>query len=465
MIKKRDKIKIVFLIYRIGYYRYFTPLIREGLTRGYDVECWHDYSAPKGGEKGFAFPSIEDVPVFNDIKNKIKTKTFFGIEKLENKLMSRNDIDIVVSIHFPGVYPAFKFMDKIVKSRPFKWFTLMSSAPDSFFELVKILDKNSGYRFKEPFFVFSKRWLEMGKEYLQRYFPKHFQIVNNMKIKFMIVGTPEFDLFNNVKSPQIIRKKYGISENRSILLYLPFSYNNRNQYSSFERAFTGILTNTYISKENEYVHNKKKNIFKNLLYKIYISYKIVQDRKAFNYWIKGFNEAKVFKAVRKFCDRNNLFLVVKPRMKFPLAEIIKRKADLIVWDSEKSQNPPIMKELLSIAKLSVSFFSYSVLTSVFANVPHLNILLPDEYFPRHDNKFWFSGKKYSIFNFPDVCQCWSIEDTIKKLAQTDLNEFIIKKSAKKEYIKMINEFNDFKTSKRFFNTIEKDLFEKKLIAG
>lgn len=453
--KKEENLKIIFLIYRIGYYRYFVPLIREGLVRGYKVECWHDYSAPKSGGKGFAFPYVKDTSVFPDIMKKCKTRIFSSTLELEKRLSELNTHDMVVSIHFPGINPGLKFMHSIFKSRSFKWFTLMSSAPDSYHELVRILNKEPEYRFNEPYFIFSQWWLDMGKKYVKKYFSKQAGIINKMNIKTKIIGIPELDLFNHINSLHLVRKKYGIPQDKSILLYLPFPYNNRNKDSSFERVFTGILTNTYISKNNEYVHNKKKSFFNNVLYKLYNIFKIMQDRKALKYWIMGYNEAKVFRSVRKFCDKNNLFLVVKPRMKFPVAEIIKKKADLIIWDSEKNQNPPIMKELLTIAKLTVSFYSYSVLTSIFAGVPHLNISLPCEFFSRQDNMFWFSSKKYSMFNFLDVCQSWSIKKAIKKLAYTALHEFDMKRSAQKKYIKMINEYNDHRASQRFYNIIER----------
>ena len=61
--------KIVFIIKRLVYYRYFAPLINEGLKNNHSIECWHDYMHPKTGPKGYHFPSLDNSPFYNR-KNK-----------------------------------------------------------------------------------------------------------------------------------------------------------------------------------------------------------------------------------------------------------------------------------------------------------------------------------------------------------------------------------------------------------
>src|SRR5262245_65290519 len=50
------------LILRKNYYRLLGPVVEEALCRGYDVECWHDWSGPRRGAKSSEFP--DTVPVF-----------------------------------------------------------------------------------------------------------------------------------------------------------------------------------------------------------------------------------------------------------------------------------------------------------------------------------------------------------------------------------------------------------------
>ena len=56
---------------------------------------------------------------------------------------------------------------------------------------------------------------------------------------------------------------------------------------------------------------------------------ILRDPEAFAWWRRGITEDRVFKAIKEFARRNDLFLVIKPRLKFPISEYIKKNADLL----------------------------------------------------------------------------------------------------------------------------------------
>ena len=57
-------VRIAFLIMRSPEYRVYAPVIEAALARGWEVECWHDYSQLQTGLKGYQFPSIDSVPGF-----------------------------------------------------------------------------------------------------------------------------------------------------------------------------------------------------------------------------------------------------------------------------------------------------------------------------------------------------------------------------------------------------------------
>jgi hypothetical protein len=48
--------RLAFLIYRKNYYRLLAPAVDAALARGWDVECWHDWSHPRRGGKASEFP-------------------------------------------------------------------------------------------------------------------------------------------------------------------------------------------------------------------------------------------------------------------------------------------------------------------------------------------------------------------------------------------------------------------------
>lgn len=437
--------KVIFLVYRLNYYRFFTPLIKEGLRRGYKLECWHDYSQPMTGKKGYSFPDIKNIPSFAGV-NQPKVKIFHGNDELVSLLLGDKEIDFVFSIH----KPCYRLEKETVERFPFRWAVVMTGA-DSFFELQQVLQKNPKPNPKEIFFMYSENWLEKGRVYLKKFYPDFSNFLDR-GMKCIIVGNIEFDAFKEI-NPNKVRDKYKIPKDKSILLYLPFPYDNRAKNSAWERTFCGMFTNTAKTKNGLYLHNKKMNPVKNFISKAYSLYRISQDRYAWEYWKKGLNEKRVFKAVRDFCDKNNLYLVVKPRLKFPVAEIVKEKADLVAWDDETQQTPPILKELLSVAGLTVSFFSLSVLSSVAADVFHLNVRLPEVFFKNGGQRFWISDEAGSYFNFAGVCASWRIEDIIDKLGNTPLDTFTIKPDERSKYMEKYFAFDDYNASERVFDAL------------
>src|SRR5947209_19438151 len=56
------EMRIAFLIRRKNYYRPLAPVVEEALRRGYQVECWHDWSQPRTGMKASEFP--DEAPVY-----------------------------------------------------------------------------------------------------------------------------------------------------------------------------------------------------------------------------------------------------------------------------------------------------------------------------------------------------------------------------------------------------------------
>ncbi len=437
--------KIVFIVYRLAYYHFFAPLIEEGLKRGLDIECWHDYSQPKTGKKGYNFPDIKDVPSFEG-KNQPRIKIFYGVKELESLLLKQSGIDVVFSIHMSYC----RFKKEVVSKFNFRWATIMTGA-DSLFEFKQALHENPEPNNKEIFFVYSRDWLNKAKEYLKKFYPEHGEFLDK-GMRCEIVGNPEFDAFSKV-SLERAQQKYGIPKGKQILLYLPFPYDNRSQNSAWERAFCGLYVNTAVTKDGVYLHGKKKGMIENTAEKAYCFYQIAKDRATWKHWLKGLNEKKVFMAVRKFCDKNNLFLVVKPRLKFPVAEVVSNKSDLIIWDDERQQNPPALKDLLTAARLTVSYFSSSVFASIAVGVPHLNIGLPENFFMHEQHKFMFTDKAPSEFNFEGVSKSWPVDKMIAEFGQAEIADFKINRDKYDDYIKKYLGFNDHGTSKRIFDCI------------
>lgn len=437
--------KIVFLVHRSMYYRFFFPIIEKALSLGYEVECWHDYGVARNNSKNYSFPDVSCAP---KIAGKLEIKTFLDYSDLKLKLIEREkDILALISLHPPQLY----WGEKEKNSFSFKWITLMHG-PDSLAEISNFKSPLSADELN--FCAFSPYWLKWGTDFLEKYFPQSMSYVKSPGFKPMFVGMPEFDSFKDIDKDKI-REKYGIPMGKNIVLYLPFPFWLRAGTFAWEKAFSGLLHNTDVSANGEYLHDNKLPLNLKLKHDLSYLFSISKDVFALKQLLSGRNEAKVFRSIKKFCRNNDLLLFVKPRLKFPVAEAIKNEADLVVWDEEKQNDPTILKELLSITKLTVSYFSLSVLSSVFAGVYHLNIVLPDRFFASKPAKYFFQEKSPSMFNFSGVCDSWSIEAVVKNMETENIDRFIVDPVQRKKYVEQFIGFDDSSSSQRVLSLVER----------
>lgn len=435
--------KSVFIVHRILYYRYYASLIEEALRRGYEVDLWHDYSRSRSGIKGHLFPEISLVPDF-DGPEEVKVSTFFGNDDLKERILNLDDKDIVFSLHPPSLY----WKDSGF-NLPARW-VMLQAILDNFYELTDMRVNPFGKSF---FAAYSHKWVSLGKTFLERYaYDRSKCALDDFSVK--VVGQPEFDSFRYQNEPDKIRQKYGIPKGKKVLLYLPFPYQNWNPQSSWEKAFSGLFMDTPVSKDGVWQHNKRLCFPDRMKSKILNLQAILSDRIARSYWRKGINEVAVFRALKKFSLKNGLFTVVKPRLKFPVPSYIKDNADLVVWDAEEQNKPGRLKELLSVSKIAVSYYSLSVLSAAFANVFHINITIPEVFFPDEKSKFFFFIPAPSIFDFPGVVASWNPEDIVRKVSSFDLEAFSIDPTQRQKYIKEYIGFDDFNSSERLFDAIE-----------
>jgi hypothetical protein len=442
--------KAIFLVHRTNYYRFYTPLLEEAATRGYDVETWHGYSYFRIGVKRYTFPDIAYAPRLmsgKEIKTRIFQceREFFESEELKKNLLMLDNSDVVISLHSPGLY--WKD-DTNYKLQP-RWIVLCHG-PDSFYELI---DKKTSPFCNILFAGYTQKWIELGRDYLSKFSNERSSMLLGPSC-VRIIGQPEFDTFSYIEDARAVRAKYGIPAERDILLYLPFPYQNWNPKSAWERAFAGLFMNTVKRKDETWDYSKKMPLPKKMFMFTKDLRLIFKDKEAVHYFSRGVNEVNVFKAVKKFCQKNNLLLVVKPRLKFPTCEYIRKHADFFVLDDETQNNPPRLKELLLISKLAISYYSLSVFSAAFASVYHINVTTPGSFFPDEKSKFFFSEKDHSFFNYSGVTTCLSPQNLISVLPQASLKDFSVDADRRKEYIRDFIGFDDYDSSKRIFDLLE-----------
>ncbi len=447
--------KLVFLIQRINSYKFYYSIIKEALARGMEVECWNYNGAEKGKE--YLVPGEGYQQNFAPFSHP-KIKAYDSTEILNKLLLEDQSIDFVFILNRPEM----NFDEALLSQATFKWVVLMGTGPDSFLNLSRknkspIASKRRGF-----LLVSTIHWKDKGKLFFERFLPHLTGLLEDKSIKTNCVGQPEFDTCSKI-DPGQVRSKYKIPQDKSVFLYLPYFYYLHGDGTQWSRAYCGFWTNRQTLSDSGFAMNRFGNSFRNILRKGYHLYKIMRDPLARNWFLRGIHEGKVIEAIKKFCQMNNLFLVIKPRLKYLVSTPVQKAADLIVWDTEKDQNPSVLKELLSVSKVAASQYSHSVLTAAFMNVFHLNLVPPKEYFLNYGdppspemNRYWLSEAKPSIFSFDRVCDSWSIENVIEKLPQTSLEEFTIDPGQRDEYVKKFIGYDDFNSCKRILDILEND---------
>src|SRR6266849_3720727 len=102
--------RVGFVIERKAYYRLFGPIVERALSRGHDVECWHDWGQPRTGPKASEFP--DSVPRFRHGQPRLRT------------YRGSADLAVRVSADAPDVMVALARPAEVGAASRTRWFGL-----------------------------------------------------------------------------------------------------------------------------------------------------------------------------------------------------------------------------------------------------------------------------------------------------------------------------------------------------
>ncbi len=293
--------KIAFLVERNIFFRIFGPGIDKALEKGHEVFCLHDYSQPKTGSKGYQFPSINQTPQFNN--GKVVSLDFKSKKELIERCL-QNNIQAVISLN--ATQGNFDLM-KELKLKGIYWLALQNG-----FDTVAI--SGNYLAMPDKFFIYSWEWLECIFDYLKRINQtesKSFQqFQGNLKDKIEAVGFWGAEP-RTIVNPLEIRDKWGIPAGKKVVLLLPFPFG-----SSLKRFWTKHIFGGY----NRFL---QLPLALASLNKRWITQALNQE-----------NDYRVCLAIKKFCEQNNGYLLVKSRQKDPVRKYLKKIADKVLYDEE-----------------------------------------------------------------------------------------------------------------------------------
>lgn len=392
--------KTAFLISRIPEYRVYAPVIEAALARGWEVECWHDYGQLRTGAKGYQFPSIDLVPAFRNGRPLVRS--FRGRSELRVWLAEmRADVVIGWETAEAAVDPPLPIPRPFWVGQQYTLDSFVTFGPDSL-------------RTCDLFMFYSRWWLEWAGKYFesQDVLVGCDAFVRETEPRAAFVGLPQMDAARLI-DPAEVRRRWGIPPHQPVVVLFLFPQ--------------GVGRDGFWPRHICAEPSRLKQIVN------------IVRRQRFEYlphvW-HGWNDLSVVTAIRRFCDRNGAYLLVKSRLKTPIPAYTRARADQCMYD--ESFYPATVLEALSIASLSVGYYSTSVFESVSLGVPHLSLTYTNKDYNDVDPRGYFQRfyipEEGGAFQFRGVATAWSIPEALSQLPTKTLADFAMDREARARYV-------------------------------
>jgi len=430
-------LKIIFLIEARQSYRYLSSLIEGALTDRHLVEVWHYCFSVK------SIP-IYKSPFFDKQINNLKFRAVRGIPDLESQISSCKEVDYFVSLN-PVPFQLTKDTYQKINN---KWCVIqhgIDSYATAWHWGLFDYDCDLLQKYGRHYFSYTESFHNLCVDWLKKYAtpsePYNYQFYTSSDTTPHEIGCTmgDFDSHDSADLDKI-RTKYGVPHNKKICIYLPFPfYPARAKYVrggsyAWESAFSGIFTS---SEDNNPGQKKRlKSYFVNISRRLLYLSKVLCDKEARRWLFNRWNEPSVIKEVKRFCDANDLFLVVKPRKKFLSTKKVSIIADLVIDDDELQYHPSKLQEIFRISSISIGYQSTAVFESILYNVPFINIEMPKSFFNYEDARIEIhSCRDGGIYNYKGVSYNVKIPELLNTLGDDPLAKYEISSRARENYIR------------------------------
>lgn len=406
------------VIERNNYYRVLAPVVEAALAKGWEVVCWHDYAQPRHGIKGYEFPEVEAAPRFRHGTPVVQT--YEGRAGLPDAL-ARAGIDAVVSI----VLPSDPVGAERGTRRAASWIGLQYAA-----ELSNCL-MPPGIFLASLVGLYSGWWLEFGLRYLRELgiTVAGDDTEREIRQKSVVVGFPELDQFRDL-DPAEIRRHWQIPAGKPVVAFLPYPFQSNAKTPWSRWVFAG-----------------RPRGWRRL------RLRLAGEQRLESQLLRGWDDLAMTRAVRRFCEANDAYLLVKARAKDPVPAYLRRVADRVVYDD--GHYPATILRVLGVADLCVHFYSATVLEAAGCGVPGLSICpeLPDMGISLAWQPWVFSREEGSAFQFRGVAETMAVGEAIETLPRKRLAEFALDRDAREAYVAKYLGFGDGRSSMRLLDAV------------
>lgn len=397
--------RLAFLVQRANFYRLYAPIVDEALRQRWDVECWHDYSQARHGQKGYNFPALESAPRF--VHGTPGFRTYQGTTELRVWLQ-QGRTDAVVSLG-----PRSVELGTHTTASSVTW-VMLQHALSNF-----VAYGPDGFLGSDGVALYSDHWTDLALDYFgeRRVGPLDEKAEQEIRNKALAVGFPEMEAASRI-DPSEVRRRFGIPADRPVVVLLPYSYGYG--LASF-RA-------THIGQQRS-----RRQVAASLARQVWLDVRVVN-------------------AVRAFCRRNGAHLIVKSRMKRRPPAYTRAMADTHVYD--ESVYPATILETLRTASLCIGFYSTTVHEAAYLGVPYLSIR-PNDGDVRGDRALQrvFLDRSKSSFDFPGVATVLEQREAIGDLPGKTLDGFSMDRRARAAYVEKFLSSDDGRSSARILNEI------------
>jgi hypothetical protein len=395
--------KLAFIVGRTNYFKFYGPLIEAALQRGWEVECWLRLAKGSKGPKAYLNPTLDDVPTFRH--GSVGVRRYVARHDCL-ELITESSVDAVVSLHHKHFY--------FSESTPNCRFVTLQHGIDSFINTdPNSLASSDLLCFYAPF------WTEWAASYYTasgQCDPQRFRQL--LQGKVVCTGFPQLDMFSLI-DPQAVRRRWEIPTEQPVVLLLPITLANKP--GAWPRFFAaqGRLRQT--------IHLVIGGVLED--------WNLVGQYR--NWITNGWNDHRLTRAIRSFCDHNGAYLMAKGRLKDPLRSHLLAVADKALYD--EAYYPATVFEAMSIADLCIHFYSTAALEAACAGVYGLCVHRPSPRVkaraePPIYHQLWRTNWPGSAYNYEGVNRWMTIPQVITELPTMSLADFQMEPDARAEYL-------------------------------
>ena len=266
------------------------------------------------------------------------------------------------------------------------------------------------------------------------------QLKRKYASKYEIASSPMFDQLIGL-DPKHFREEFSVPEGKKVVL-----------------LFAPVLAP--VTPWRYYVWHDTNRLKKVL--------RILQNRK-WRYFFEALG-AQSFKdivlEIRRFCDENDAYLIVKSRAKQQDPDYLAGIADLYISGYGDIYFPVFTSyKLLSVADLCIAVMSMAVVEAVAAHVPVINIYVPHLDYQARANPLYPDKRNYldavmridreGPFNFPGCVTTIDRRKFLKWLPKKTLQDFVLDKTALNQYLDSFLGISKEPSSERILNSLGK----------